>query len=157
MTLADTTRRAALLLALLAPFPGLAFAAKRKAIKGIVSLSNFDALASFVSDQLDKGPFGMDVFVPNDAEGFTAESSDPLVIYRNDVSERSTNGGGDAIQLSAQKGYRSTGKGYYFGGLYKAEYAGLHQGISAIILRPVKTGQAVVDEINASDSMVELN
>jgi hypothetical protein len=87
--------------------------------------------------------------------GLAVEGADPLVIYRDDAFEAAQRGE-EAIQLSAQSGFRRTAKGVYFGGLYGVEYAGLHQGITALFLKPVRTGQRIVDDLAKSPGLVSL-
>jgi hypothetical protein len=152
------SRRSILVLPLAAGLYGLtvpAGAAMRTAVKGIATKGNFPRLAGFVAEYLDKGEFGMDVFLPNEAAGLFVEGSTPLVMYRDDTFERAQRGE-EAIQLSALSGFHRTKKGVYFGGIYSAEYAGLHQGITAILIKPVRTGQDIVDEIANLPDLVEL-
>jgi hypothetical protein len=127
----------------------------RHALRGSVTAANYPALASFVSGRLDGGPFGLDLFVPFASPGLAVEGADPLVIYRDDAFEAAQRGE-EAIQLSAQSGFRRTAKGVYFGGLYGVEYAGLHQGITALFLKPVRTGQRIVDDLAKSPGLVSL-
>jgi hypothetical protein len=158
MTTTIVSRRAMLIAPLAA---GLAMtatpsaAAMRAAIKGVASRENFNQFASFVSDQLDKGAFGMDVFIPK-AAGLVIDDPELLILAREDVSKLAREGGGEAFQLSARTGYKKVAKGIYFGGLYEAEYSGLFQGITAIIIKPQKTGQDVVDSIPQADQLTEL-
>ncbi|WAJ29889.1 hypothetical protein [Antarcticirhabdus aurantiaca] len=143
-----TNLASAALLGLVAALPAPARAqdaADTPRITGELTNETFGRFADFVEANADGNVFGLDVTVAAKEDdglgraGLAAydDGSGLLVIYEAGSPDNT-----GTVQVSAREGVEHEGDRFVLDGLFTTEYAGMHQGITAIVLKPVPAGAA---------------